>query len=56
MVHFVQVQKAESHVERKVRYQQSFEQQAVTEAATKGKIEDLGDCIRRETGERGCEI
>lgn len=56
MVHFAQVQKAESHVERKERWQQSLEQQAVTETATKSKLDDLGDSIRHETGERGCEI
>lgn len=56
MVHFAQVQKAESHVERKERWQQSLEQQAVTETATKSKLDDLGDSIRHETGERGVKF
>lgn len=56
MVHFARVQKAESHVERKVRWQQSLKQQGVTETATKGKIDDLGYSIRHETSERGCKI
>ena len=56
MVHFARVQKAESHVERKVRWQQSLEQQGVTETATKDKIDDLGCSIRYETGKKGCKI